>query len=219
MTEGEALALLKSKNAIRTEGHYVYASWDHGNAYVDKDPILQDPHAAFAVTRGIAELLVPHTPEVIVGPELGGIGIAMFVAYHLTELCGHTIHAAFAEKIGDEAPFKYRLRAGHDVVVKGKRIAVVEDVINTGHTVERVVAAVRPHASEIVAIGAICDRSSDGHRHIAGVSPVCALINIRLRTHDWRSCPFCRRGDEINTDLGYGEAFLRRRAQANSHRL
>jgi orotate phosphoribosyltransferase len=219
MTEGEALAILKRKNAIRTEGHYVYASWDHGNAYVDKDPILQDPHTAFQVTQGIAELLAPHAPDVIVGPELGGIGIAMFVACHLTELCGRTVNAAFAEKIGEEAPFQYRLRSGHDLVVKNKRAAIVEDIINTGHTVERVINAVRPHASEIVAIGAICDRSIEGHRYIAGVSPVCALINIRLKTHDWRGCPFCKRGDAVCTDLGYGEAFLKRQARANSHKL
>ncbi|MSR76029.1 MAG: hypothetical protein EXS68_00350 [Candidatus Ryanbacteria bacterium] len=219
MTEVEALAILKRTDAIRMGGHYVYASWDHGDTYVDKDRILQDPHAVFAVTMGIAELLAPHDPEVIVGPELGGIGIAMFVAHHLTEILGKTVKAAFAEKIGDEPPFRYRLRKGHYAIVAGKRVAIVEDVINTGHTIERVVGAVMPHAGSMVAIGAICDRGAIERRHVAGVSPVCALTSIKLRTHDWHNCPLCRRGDAINIDLGHGVAFLARQARANSHRL
>lgn len=213
ITGEEALRMLTDAGVILTESHFVFSNWEHGDAYIDKDRILNaDPRASFLLAGGIAALLAPSEPEVIVGPELGGVSLAMLVGYHLSSMREKAIAVAFAEKVEDGR--SYKLRNGHDELVRGKRAAIVEDVINSGNTVGKIIEAIRPYVSRIVSVGALCDRNTVPHREIGGIRPIQSLVHISLhRYENRRPCPLCIRGVPIDTRVGRGQAYLEQQAR------
>lgn len=198
--------MLKQKGAILINDHFVYSSGHHGDSYVDKDRLFQDPQSTFALSLGIAELIAPRNLEVVVGPQLGGVALALFVGYHLSNIYGKIVNVVFAEKInGGQA---YSIRQSYIEVLTDRRAAIVEDVINTGATVAKVAAAVYKYTRTIVCVGALCNRNIQVFRHIAGVSPVLTLSHIKFQTYEGRNCALCRRDIPVNTSIGRGKQFL-----------
>lgn len=90
--------ILKECGAIVTEGHFVYTSGKHGDAYVNKDALYLYPEQVSMLCRLIAERFSGSRIDVVVGPEKGGIILAQWTAYHLGRMEGRAVPAVFAEK-------------------------------------------------------------------------------------------------------------------------
>ncbi len=50
------------------------------------------------------------------------------------------------------------LKRGYDLLVQNKRVLIVEDVLNTGGSVKKLVKLARLHKGEVVGVGALCNR-------------------------------------------------------------
>jgi len=200
-TSERAQAILAEARAIITGSHIVYTSGKHGSAYVNKDAVYPNTARVAELCRFLADAAAPHRPEVVCGPATGGIILAQWTGHHLG------IPAVYAEKAPEGG---MALRRGYDKLVAGKRVLVVEDILNTGGSVKDAVAAVRAAGGTVVAVGALVNRGAITAADV-GVPALTALFDVALDAWDAAACPLCRDGVPINTDVGKGREFLAKR--------
>ena len=193
-----ARAILAETRAMITGSHIVYTSGKHGAAYVNKDAVY--PHTAriAELCRFLADGATPYRPEIVCGPAMGGIILAQWSGHHLG------IPAVYAEKAPEGG---MALRRGYDGLVAGRRVLVVEDILNTGGSVRDAVAAVRNAGGEVVAVGALVNRGGVTAADV-GAPALYALLDVALDAWDAAACPLCRDGVPVNTDVGKGREFL-----------
>ena len=196
-----AREILAEARAIITGSHIVYTSGKHGSAYVNKDAVYPNTARVAELCRYLADAAVPHRPEIVCGPAMGGIILAQWTGHHLG------LPAVYAEKAPEGG---MALRRGYAKLVAGKRVLVVEDILNTGGSVRDAVAAVRAAGGDVVAVGALVNRGAVTAADV-GVPVLVALLEVALDAWDAAACPLCRDGVPMNTDVGKGREFLAKR--------
>jgi orotate phosphoribosyltransferase len=206
MTEQEILNVLHRLDAVFTGGHYVYTSGKHGEAYVNKDAVYPHTLETSLLCRNIARAFLVDKVEAVVGPTLGGVILSQWVSHHLRELTAHRVFAVYAEKTGEG----FVVSRGYDSFLSGRRVLVVEDILNTGGSARKVVEAVKAVGGLPVGVGALCNRGGVTAAGL-GVEKLVSLTNIPLKAWDEKSCPLCRNNIPINTNVGKGREFLARK--------
>ncbi|TKJ44451.1 orotate phosphoribosyltransferase [candidate division TA06 bacterium B3_TA06] len=167
--------LAKKCGAVK-EGHFLLTSGLHSGVYVEKFHLLEYPE----ILSEFVEALLPKLEgpfDRVVGPALGG----MIVAYEVASQLG--IPASYAEKGPDE---EFVIRRGHGVS-KGERVLVVDDVMTTGGSVRKTIAAVRERGGEIARVGVLVDRAADPPRDFSYVS----ALRYILPAYKPEECPLC----------------------------
>lgn len=244
-TRKTTVEILKSCGAVATDGHYVFTSGKHGDAYVNKDALYLHPATISMLCKPIAERFVGSNIDVVVGPEKGGIILSQWTAYHLSKMEDRDIPAVFAEKEeslvlsdknkndvdvraihfshgdGDSTIKLYRgeklvkkndqftFKRGYDAFVRGKKVLIVEDILNTYKTVNNVVDAVKAHGGFVVGVGALCDRSDPKTKVQIHFSPrTIVLARMPLSAWNAHECPLCAKDIPVCTNLGKGAEFL-----------
>ena len=89
----------------------------------------------------------------------------------------------------------------------GRRVLVVEDIVTTGGSVRQTVAAVRTAGGQVTMVTALCNRGGVTAADL-GVPVFSALVTLSLDSWEAASCPLCRDGVAVNTDVGKGREFL-----------
>jgi len=196
-----AAAVLAEVGAIVTDSHVVYTSGKHGRAYVNKDALYPHTDRTAELCGLMADLVRDAGAEVVCAPALGGIILSQWLGHHLQ------LPAVYAEK----TDAGLTLRRGYDQIVAGKRVVVVEDVLNTGGSLVDTIRAVRAAGGEVVAAVALCNRGGVTAESL-GVPRLESLLEVALEAWDAAECPLCRDGVPVNTKVGKGHEFLARRA-------
>lgn len=220
MREDEAKEVLEETGAIITGGHFILDSGRHTPAYVEKYKIFSSALKTYKLCKGIAEDVRSKEIEIeiVVGPFLGGISVAEYTAYHLNMLSFHEadfkeILVAFAEEEPDGRGF-FIIEA-HKKLVPGQKVLIVDDVLTTGGTVNKVIKAVEGIGGKVVAVAVICNRGGVIAEDL-GVPELSALTNIALEDWSEEECPLCAKGVPINTDIGKGKEYLAKKAKETS---
>lgn len=203
------LELLTQVNAIIPNSHIVYTSGRHGRAYVNKDAIYPHTHITSELCRLIAEQFAEYEIDVVVAPALGAILLSQWVAYHLSQTQKKTILAVYAEK----TPEGFTLSRGYDTLCRGKKVLVIEDIINTGGSLKKVIQTLRALPAEIVAAACICNRGEITTQDLENIPQLYSLSQIKLESWAAQECPLCEQGISVNTNVGKGKEFLRSRSQ------
>jgi orotate phosphoribosyltransferase len=193
--------ILAEARAMITDSHIVYTSGKHGTAYVNKDAVYPHTERIAELCRHLADGAVAYRPDLVCGPAMGGIILAQWTGHHLG------IPAVYAEKAPEGGMV---LRRGYDHMVRGRRVLVVEDILNTGGSVRDAVAAVHRAGGDVVAVGALVNRGGVTAADV-GAPALYALLDVTLDAWDAAACPLCRDGVPINTDVGKGREFLAQR--------
>ncbi len=200
-----ALQILAEVGALLTNGHFLYTSGRHGNAYVNKDAVY--PHTAQirALCAEMAEPFVDAKIDTVAGPTIGGVILSQWVAHILSERTGHPVMACFAEERVDAAGERERFFGrGYDTMIRGKRVLLVEDILTTGGSIQRVVEAVKKAGGTPVAVMALCNRGGVTGSAV-GVERLEALCSLDLQSWEPENCPLCRQGIPINDQVGKGK--------------
>lgn len=213
LLEEEILQLLAQAGAVITDSHIVYTSGKHGSAYVNKDAIYPDTKLISRLCEDLAMKFVGEIVEVVVAPALGGIVLTQWVAHHLSGLTAafpmaEDTLAVYAEKTANG---DFVLARGYDKLVNGKRVLVLEDVLNTGGSAKKVVELVRATGGKVVGLGALCNRGGVTSHDVGDVPRLISLVDIKLDAWDEGECPMCAQGVPINVDIGKGKDFLSRK--------
>lgn len=205
-----ALAMIHHYEALVIGDHFVYRSGDHGSDYFNKDALYPVPSVTKELCSMIASYFCDMGIETVVGPATGGIILAHDTADALNLYHGNPrlVRGIFADKTSDDG---FELKRMYDRFVTGKRVLVVEDAVNKGGSVSKVVDLCEQVGGKVVGAAAIVSRSGV---QFVGVSKVPLKPLIRLQLESWSadSCHLCREGVPINTDLGKGSDFLKAKA-------
>lgn len=182
MTTEEILDLFKTSGALLT-GHFKLTSGRHSNVYYEKFTLLKNPAICTQICRGMADLLAPGKPDVVVGPTTGGIIIAYDVARYLG------IESYYAE-----AGEKGRVFKRGFTLEAGQRVAIVDDVLTTGTSVQEVIDLVSQYQVTIVGIGMLLDRANGSVRFPFPYHP---LASVSAESWETEACPLCAAGEPL----------------------
>jgi orotate phosphoribosyltransferase len=116
------------------QGHFRYESGYHGRTWFDLDLLFQRPAALEPYVHSLAQRLLPYHLQAICGPLVGGALIAQSVAAALKLEFFYTERVAVPLESGIYAA-QYRLPPGLQAAARGKRAAVIDDVISAGSSV------------------------------------------------------------------------------------
>ena len=157
----DALQVLIESRALLLNDHFVYVSGDHGSGWIDKDVIYPHTERISELAR-LLSLRIKHLKaEVILGPATGGLVLSQWLAHHLGVLSAFAEHDdQFRHLHSTEHSMRppFVLKRHYNQLVKGRRIVVVDDIVNTGHSIRQTVEVAREAGANVVACGAICTR-------------------------------------------------------------
>ncbi len=207
----EALEIFKKVRAVITDTHVVYASGKHGNAYVNKDAVYPHTKEISSLCRMLAEKFKGKGIEAVAAPTIGGVILSQWIAHFLSEFDGREVLAVFSEEETNPAGEKIRIfKRGYDKLILGKKILVAEDILTTGGSVKKVIEAAHALNANIVACAALVNRGNVQGEDIG--APIVALVNVTLDAFDENECPLCKEHVPVNTEVGKGREYLKKKA-------
>jgi orotate phosphoribosyltransferase len=124
--------LAKSLNP--RSGHFELESGHHGDQWFDLELLFRQPESVRPIVAELATRLVSYEVDLVCGPMVEGAFVALLIASELG------IDFAYAERRLDPDrdglfPVDYRIPGALRDVVRGRRVAIVNDVINAGSSV------------------------------------------------------------------------------------
>ncbi len=185
------LSYLKRDLLLR-EGHFEFRSGRHTNALLDRDLLLADPESASRMGYALAKEFFTNKVDTIATPSIWGAGLAQWIAYFL-EPRAKVVHAT-PMKSGER-----RISENLHVMISGKRIVVVDNIIVSGETIDQFTGMIEDLGGEILRVGTLWDLAD---RHIHGYE-VFGLLDELYPAWLPEECPFCARGDDDLEQIPY----------------
>jgi orotate phosphoribosyltransferase len=135
-------------------GHFLLESGHHGDLWLDLDTLFLRPHRLRRFIGELASQLCPYGIDAVCGPLTGGAFVAQMIASELD------VEFSYAERVAP--PRRDGLYAvGYCIPqslcsgIRGKHVAIVDDVINAGSAIRGTSDALRSCGASTVAIGAL----------------------------------------------------------------
>lgn len=175
--------LLKEHGAIQT-GHFVLASGNHSEHYVQTARLMQHPAIVDELLRNVLPNFEwERPPETILTAATGGITFAQQVGLRMGK------KTIFAERSDDN---ELNLERGF-TLSEGESVLLVEDVVTTGGTLEELQQLVESRGAETVGVLSMINRSD--LETFNGV-PFHALLSVDYPVYESDDCPLCADGRE-----------------------
>lgn len=193
----QAVRIIRQSGAIITNDHFVYTSGRHGDVYINKDALYIEPEIPYRVSQ-MMEVKSPDV-DTVVGIATGGIILAQHTARWLNHRPNVNAKAVFAEKEEDRLIFK----RGFQEFIKGKKVLLVEDILNTGKSAKKAVQLIRKTGGDIKKVVAICNRGGVTAKDIE-VDQLEFLVSVDLASWDEKECRLCAEQVPINKEFGHG---------------
>ena len=179
MTRDELLDLFRRSGAL-LDGHFRLTSGLHSPGYLQSALVLQHPREAEICGAALADRVRALGAQAVLSPALGGIVIGQEVGRALG------VRALFAER----QDRTLMLRRGFTLSPREK-VVVIEDVVTTGGSTKETIDVARASGADVVAAGAIIDRSGGQQRIDV---PFHALAVVAFPTYQADACPLCLAG-------------------------
>lgn len=182
---------------VTRHGHFRGTSGVHLERYIMKHLWFSNP----AVTRGLSEVMARRINDLgvavdcVFGPPMG----AAIFAQRLAESLGDVLYV-FGDE--DSQGISFRKRDGFTQLVRGRRVLLTEDVVNTGHSVHKSIACIKNAGGEVVLIAAVCDRGPI--KRYIGEIPFLPLVRREMSVWNTDDCPHCQAGVPMDSRLGHG---------------
>lgn len=176
------------------KGHFELESGHHGDAWLDLELLCLEPTPVRRLAAELGARLVNYGVEVVCGPLIEGAFVALMVAEELR------LPFVYAERLvsGGETglfPVRYRLPEGLRAVVRGKRVAIVNDVINAGSAVRGTLHDLRAAGASVVVIASLAVLGAPASRLAADNQlPLETLAALPNEIWAPAECPLCAQG-------------------------
>jgi len=184
----------KDANAL-LEGHFLLASGNHSNRYLQSAKVLEHPKKAALLTDALAKMIQEAGIEVdtVCAPALGGV----LAGYELARSLD--VRSIFVEK--KEGGME--LRRGFEVS-QGEKIIICEDIITTGGSALKAAQAIEALGGKVVAFASLANRGFC--KRVGGndaAQPECALPkdvalfaldDFTFQMFTPEECPLCKEG-------------------------
>jgi orotate phosphoribosyltransferase len=194
MTPHESAGLIELLDG--RSGHFRLESGHHGELWLDLDAFLLRPALLSPFIDSLARRLADTVdPDGICGPLLGGALIANAVATALHCELYVAEPAAPAGSPGELFRARYAVPEPVRARLAGRRLAVVDDVVNAASATRATVADLRAAGANVVAIGAlvVLGERAPEYAKQQGVPLVC-VKTLPNRIWEPEGCPLCASG-------------------------
>jgi orotate phosphoribosyltransferase len=207
-----AVEILEAADAVLRGDHFVYVTGEHGDGWIDKDAIFPDTARASELCGLLADRLREAGGEIVCGPATGGLIVSQWTAHHLglpSVFADHAKEQGYHPATAGDGPLRppFVLNRGYDRAVAGKRVLVVDDVVNTGLSVRETAEAVTQAGGEVIAVASLCDRGNAAPGDL-GCETYVTLATIDVPSWPAAECELCRQGVPVNTRYAHGADFL-----------
>ena len=177
------------------KGHFRFESGHHGDLWLEIPSAYIRPDRLRPYAARLARLLDAHQIEAVCGPMVEGALLAQMVAEEL----GAEFY--FAEQFvrpgaNDLYPIGYRIPATLRRSIRGKRTAVVDDVINAGSAIRGAVEDLEACGAQLVAIGSLLILGLPASAFAASKRIPLETVSHLPNNVLWEpsSCPLCASG-------------------------
>jgi len=196
-THDDVIALMPARR-----GHFLLESGHHGDLWLDLELLCLKPDPVRRLATRLAARLAPHAVETVCGPLVEGAFVALMVAAELGVPFSYTERFPNVESRA-LFPVDYRVPRALRAEVRGKRVAIVNDVINAGSAVRGTLADLEACHARPVAIGTLLVLGSSASR-IAADGGVSLETLASLPNNIWTpaECPMCARRLPLASGLG-----------------
>lgn len=178
-------------------GHFKLESGHHGDLWFELETLCLHSREIRPFAAQLAAKLVQHRVEVVCGPLVEGAFIALLVSLELG--CDFVYAERFANAAREGLyPVEYCLPRALHAAVKGKRVAIVNDVISAGSAVRGAFFDLKAIGADVVVVGALL-ALGDSVADFAAEHHV-ALEFLRQTPHNiWTpsQCPLCAAGQPL----------------------
>ena len=157
----QALADLQKHEVLMLNGHFDFGNGYHGRLYLNPHQLFRYPSTIWRFAQHLIDVLpasIVEEAEVVAGPVMGGALLAHTMAglldsrQHLSR--PRTIFAPFSV----DANCGQTLSRFYQQQISGRKVLIVDDVLNTGQTLARCVELVRAAGGTVIATAEIYDR-------------------------------------------------------------
>jgi orotate phosphoribosyltransferase len=181
--QDEVVRLLEARR-----GHFLLESGDHGDLWLELDRLFARPARLERFAADLGRRLAAHGIEAVCGPLTGGAFLAELIAAPLDlELC-------WTERHGSD----YRLPDGLRDGLRGKTVAIVDDVVNAASATRATLTELRACGARTVALGALLTLGSPAERLAQeeglALERLAILANTLWAPSD---CPMCAAGEPL----------------------
>jgi orotate phosphoribosyltransferase len=178
-------------------GHFRLESGYHSGLWLDLDPLFTESRRIEPFVAALASLLRPYNLAGVCGPLLGGAFVAQLVAQTLAA------EFYFTERVippqnGSLYQACYRLAPAFAARIRGKRIAIVDDVMSAGSALRGTYAELQAHGAAPVVAGALLVLGSVGADYFLRCgAPVEAVARDEYEMWLPTDCPLCAAGQPL----------------------
>jgi orotate phosphoribosyltransferase len=183
-------------------GHFRLESGHHGDLWLDLELLCLDPRPIRRFAHEIAARLAGHNLEILCGPLVEGAFVALMAASELgLPFCYSERYASVrtenhAKRPADALyPVEYRIPRALRSKLRGKRVAVVNDVINAGSAVRGTIAGLADCGAQPVVIATLLVLGSWASEYASAqnltLETLATLPNTIWAPAD---CPLCAQG-------------------------
>ncbi len=135
-------------------GHFLLESGHHGDLWLDLELLYVEPHRVELFSSELARRIEAHRVEAVCGPLVEGAFVALRVATHLG------VEFAYARRLEGETrdtlyPVEYRVPEVLRPRLRGKRVGIVNDVVNAGSAVLGAYRDLQECEASVVAVGTL----------------------------------------------------------------
>ena len=184
--QSELLTLIAARN-----GHFRLESGHHGNLWLDLDPLFVRPGRLRPFVAGLADRLSRYDVAAVCGPLTGGAFLAQSIASALDVEFYYTQRFVPPQRAALYA-VQYRLPDSLRRLVRGKAVAIVDDVVNAGSAVRATLAELRSCGASPVAVGVLLVLGSMASNFFADQAiPLEAIASLPNEVWAPSECPLC----------------------------
>jgi orotate phosphoribosyltransferase len=175
-------------------GHFLLESGLHASLWLDLNGLFADQRRIEPHADALAAALRGYDAGAVCGPLLGGAFLAQLLARSLSA------EFWFAERVEDKTETglfraRYRLPRALASRAKGRRVAVVDDVMSAGSSLRATHAELSSRGAIPVAVGALIMLGTVGQEYFnARKLPVEAVERLEFETWAPSECPLCAAG-------------------------
>jgi len=136
------------------QGHFLLESGHHGDLWLNLELLYRRPRRVEPLCSELARRIASLSIDAVCGPLIEGAFVALMVASELN--LEYSYAERFARASSDGLfPAGYRIPEALRESVRGKRVAIVTDVINAGSAVRGTHVDLQQCGATVIAIGTL----------------------------------------------------------------
>ena len=157
------------QGCFKYDGPYTLASGRQSKYYYDGKGATQDPAAAWLIGNALIDMVLESEAEAVGGLEIGAIPIADAVALATYVTRGIVLPTFIVRKQakshGNRSQVcEANLSDGTPLLTHGRRVAIVDDVITTGGSIQTAINVVQSLGCVVTAVIALVERHESEDR-------------------------------------------------------